>query len=426
MQNADKVYKVLRPLIDEIRTLVAGIASAPPTPGTAIQYQYIFRPGGVQTGNVYTTWAALYAVAQKTGPVLVQVDTADGSNPAHITAGVGGPYNLNGWIFVPTTGPADVLVFDPGATIASPTFLTFANTLTVAYDGGAAGALAPTAAHPSNVYLLGGATLSCVNPLSPFFHGAGNIILDELSSLGGNGNLVATNTTGEPLEVYAFNSSTVGDGSVSKSGIGSATVNFDASSTPGTQAAGVGINMIDLASAVNYPGGPAWGATPPTEAGDALDRLSAILSNHEIAESAAVPALPAQPTYAMIAMISGFVPSPEGNGKVHVEASAALFNTAATDNASIGIQIVAHGAGFTTPDYPTSPSLGSNGITVAAGDSAFTGIVVDYGGGGSFPAALAVPGPVGGYDIYLLGTAATAGIIVVNDHGAQLSAQEQL
>jgi hypothetical protein len=125
-------------------------------------------------------------------------------------------------------------------------------------------------------------------------------------------------------------------------------------------------------------------------------------------------------------VISGFVPTPTGSGKVHVVASAALFNTNGPLSASIGIQIVAHGAAFSTPDYPPAPSLGSNGITVLSGDSACTSIVVDYGGGGGFPAALALPGPAGGYDIYLLGTASATPGITVNDHGAQLSAQEQV
>jgi hypothetical protein len=424
MENATKVYKVLRPLIDELRTLIAGVASVAPPSTPTVQYQYIFRPGGVAGGNVYTTFAALYAAASThSGPVLVQVDTAGGANPAHVT----GPavYNLNGWIFVPTTGPSDVLVFDPGATIVSPTFLTFANTLTVAYDGGAAGALAPSAAHPSNVYVLGGANLRSVNALSPFFNGAGNIILDDTSTLGGNGNLVATNTTGEPLDVYAFNASGVGDGSVSKSGIGSASVNYDASSTPGAQGAGVSIEMIDLASAVNYPGGPDWGATPPTEAGDALDRIAAILSNHEIAESAGGGPIMVSPLYSTLAVISGFTPSAEGTGKVHVEATAALFSQGGIRQAAIGIAAVAHGSPApTAPQYPPA-GLGGNSISIAAADSACTSIICDFGAGGSFPAAL--PPLPGGWDIYLLGTADSAAPgVLFNDHGCQISAQEQL
>lgn len=57
---------------------------------------FVLRPGGTAAKNVYTTWAALYAVAVLVeGPVLVQFDTSLGtiSIPA-------GTYEVHGWSFV--------------------------------------------------------------------------------------------------------------------------------------------------------------------------------------------------------------------------------------------------------------------------------------------------------------------------------------
>src|ERR1700690_1743463 len=47
-------------------------------PGSGIGLDVIFRPGGVQAGNVYTTWTAAYTAATSTdplqGPVTIGVD----------------------------------------------------------------------------------------------------------------------------------------------------------------------------------------------------------------------------------------------------------------------------------------------------------------------------------------------------------------
>lgn len=54
---------------DALETLEAEISA------TGTTYPYIFRPGGVALGNVFTSWAALYAVySTNSGPRLIQFD----------------------------------------------------------------------------------------------------------------------------------------------------------------------------------------------------------------------------------------------------------------------------------------------------------------------------------------------------------------
>jgi len=61
---------------------------------------FVFRPGGVEELNVYTTWATLYAEASLAqGPVTVQIDTSLGA--ASVTAGV---YDLQDWTLFGSMG----------------------------------------------------------------------------------------------------------------------------------------------------------------------------------------------------------------------------------------------------------------------------------------------------------------------------------
>lgn len=77
---------------------------------------FIFRPGatGTQNGNVFTTWAALFATASARasggGPITVYVD--DSAAAAHVTTGT---WNVNNWRFVGNFAAGETLIFDPGA-----------------------------------------------------------------------------------------------------------------------------------------------------------------------------------------------------------------------------------------------------------------------------------------------------------------------
>lgn len=66
------------------------------TPTDALAASLVFRAGGVAGGNVFTTWATLYAAFLTTdGPVIISVDTAPGGvvTPTNVPAGA---YNMQG------------------------------------------------------------------------------------------------------------------------------------------------------------------------------------------------------------------------------------------------------------------------------------------------------------------------------------------
>lgn len=77
---------------------------------------FVYRPGGGDLGNVYTTWVGLYAAASIVeGPLLVQVDTSIGA--AEVTAG---SFNIQDWtLFGGTlnTGVLPVLSILTGVTL---------------------------------------------------------------------------------------------------------------------------------------------------------------------------------------------------------------------------------------------------------------------------------------------------------------------
>ena len=78
---------------------------------------FVFRPGGVAAGNVYITWAALYAAVNAVeGQVIVQIE--DSLAAAQIPAGV---YDFTNWTIVgeydPVTGLRPTLTILTGVTI---------------------------------------------------------------------------------------------------------------------------------------------------------------------------------------------------------------------------------------------------------------------------------------------------------------------
>lgn len=86
--DAPTVYKVLRPLIDELRTLVGGVAVSL----LGLQTAFVYRPG--YTGlapNVYASWPALMAAVGKVdGPKTIQIDDSI-VTPAVIPSSAGAP-----------------------------------------------------------------------------------------------------------------------------------------------------------------------------------------------------------------------------------------------------------------------------------------------------------------------------------------------
>jgi hypothetical protein len=85
------------------------------------QPTFVLRPGGTAGGNVYTSWATLYAAAsQSPGKVIVLVDNSAGT--CHVTAGA---YNIDQWEFWAqntSTSTTEELIIDAGATFTFTTF----------------------------------------------------------------------------------------------------------------------------------------------------------------------------------------------------------------------------------------------------------------------------------------------------------------
>lgn len=160
----------LQALIQTLLTFVwANLQDVARTTGNALLLLYnviagggsfVFQPGGTATGNVYTTWASLYAAlpaASAAGlrpPSTIQVDTSYGA--AAIPAGA---YNLSNATLVPAE-PAMVLTLDVGVTLA-PGALTIAGGLFVHSLATASVMTAGTTGYPF-VTIRQGSQLKCL------------------------------------------------------------------------------------------------------------------------------------------------------------------------------------------------------------------------------------------------------------------------
>jgi hypothetical protein len=103
---------------------VAWVPQTGATPTDALAASLVFRAAGPTAGNVFATWALLYAAFLTTdGPVTIAIDTAPGGvvTATNIPAGA---YNMQ--------GRAKIVAFSARETAGSPPYI---NVLTVA-DGG--------------------------------------------------------------------------------------------------------------------------------------------------------------------------------------------------------------------------------------------------------------------------------------------------
>ncbi len=120
--DSTTVYKILRPLIDELRTLIGGVSSTEP-------FGIIFRPGGVTTGNVYSAWGTamtpgtvMHAVAQAGGACVVYVDPSIEAAviPPGVYDGLGAavlsPFR---WLLAKNSPPRTTLTLQDGAILAN-------------------------------------------------------------------------------------------------------------------------------------------------------------------------------------------------------------------------------------------------------------------------------------------------------------------
>ena len=232
-------------------------------------YSFVLQPGGTAAKNVYTSMAALYAVAGLVaGGVRCTIDTSHGA--AHVTASAQS-YNFNEWTFVPyapETSPVQLIV-DAGVTLASDALTIVDGPLEILSQ-----AAAPLQS-PGNGQI---AAWSCRNggqiaasAVSPWFAptGTGIGFLQLVNGTLGDG---ANPLGGAGVHVQAFDKSNVQAGSIN----GTASVQYDATSTIGALVGTVVKQMADVASLVAFtPAVPAnWGTSPPTQTAAAADDLA--------------------------------------------------------------------------------------------------------------------------------------------------------
>jgi hypothetical protein len=139
-------------------------------PGTGVQSTFVYRPGGVAAGNVYTTVPTLYAALNAAAPIspegnrpptTIQIDDSVVS-PAVWPAG---SYNLDSVTF---TGVADTNTASGGAALefavgssATWSILSFEGALFVTYEGTAAPFFSLATATESNLFFSQGVEITC-------------------------------------------------------------------------------------------------------------------------------------------------------------------------------------------------------------------------------------------------------------------------
>ena len=280
---------------------------------------FLFQPGGVAGGNVFTDWPSLYAAVNAVeGLRWVAVD--DSIANAVVPAGA---YNLAGWILLGSpqpsvrTGDFVVLTFQTGATITQcwamvGLWLGIASTST-------APVLAATVARET-VYLDQNASLYCEAGAAPFIHctdvttvsiylGAGvsigdgtNAVLEvdtgvhafielptiaagisanaltgtgEVDTFGDPGAQISTTQPGLTGELRIFNTQTYQSAGFA----GAPYYSFVESRTSGmyydTTTGNIGFSPAVLYTTTT----PAsWAGTPPTSVGAALDRIASAVA----------------------------------------------------------------------------------------------------------------------------------------------------
>jgi hypothetical protein len=91
--------------------LMALLARTESSGGGGAANSFVFRPGGVQGGNVFTTWASMMAAVSVT-PGIREIYLDDTIAPAHVTAGT---WDVEACRFLPNFEGNAELFFDPGA-----------------------------------------------------------------------------------------------------------------------------------------------------------------------------------------------------------------------------------------------------------------------------------------------------------------------
>lgn len=314
MQNEGSVSNRLK----GIEAKLAGArARAAAGASGALGPTFVFRPGGVAGGNVYTTWASLMAsVGQRAGPKTIEIDSSLAA--AHMTAGA---WNLDACTlsgFYGAGGVGAVLTVDEGA-VLSFTKLVISGGLDVVCD--ATATYPVTATELQRIELRDYAQLSAEAGAVAFWHVPNGIIaaLDAFQgSLGDDTHTIVQVDAGGSLYVTTFGLNGVQHNAIA--GAGTVSISYDATSPPdmpqpGTQTA------LSESYATSYGAGVPGNWQPaPAFVNAALDQLAA--------PNAVTTLDPGQAAAAAIT-IPGAAIAKKKNGQMRVKAHATVTTTGA-------------------------------------------------------------------------------------------------
>jgi hypothetical protein len=249
-------------------------ASAGPTLARALQYAFVFRPGGVAGGQVYTTWPTLMAAVNGVqGPKLVQIDTTFGV--ANVPPGM---WNLNSVSLTGTNG----IDFEPVLHFLQDAHVTFDVLHLEQLRLMPLGTTPVCSANLGATLLLddGAQLLVTSAGVAPFWDiaVADTFLICRASSQLGQGAFpVISVEAGETLfaqfDSQAFVHANAFGGAGSLSGSATSDVTFNLPQTVAT----LNLSFASIASQTAYP--PAvlanWSGVAPTSVANALDRIAA-------------------------------------------------------------------------------------------------------------------------------------------------------
>ena len=211
-----------------------GVTGATGPQGPVGYASFVYRPGGVAAGNVYTTWATLYAaLSAVAGPKTVAVDNSLAGGPATVPTGL---YDLS----EVTLQPGTSLLNSPTLNFLNGAHLT-ASQLSISYGlivTTDAAATSKTMTVPSGgftyITLSGDSNLQALGsqPFVDIQAGGGILMnLDQLALLGdGTHAAVQIDGSGSFGNIYVLNDSEIATSGVTGTGLGNLTVHFDSSS----------------------------------------------------------------------------------------------------------------------------------------------------------------------------------------------------
>jgi hypothetical protein len=255
--------------------------------GDTSPYSVVLRPGGVAGGNVFTSWASLYAAcAGIAGGVRVIVENTGGI--PHIPAG---DWAIGGWAFdggaesYSLTGfEGTQLIIDDGAHFTGDLLqISFRHSLLV-FGTWTSPVVSIGTNGQGNIFLHENAQLAALGA-SPFMAvtdtGNGFVLIDQTSVLGDGAHAVFTSTAqtgvGNNLVVIVGSTSTINADAVQTTGVGGvAFVQYDAGAIFTGPQTGATLQLNSQAAQLAYtPANPAFWQPAPTEAAAALDQLAA-------------------------------------------------------------------------------------------------------------------------------------------------------